>query len=213
MTQLSEDLDPLLEWNRLNKSNAENALTSAMFTSLISTSSILDTFSVWLLAGTGATAALLVANADRLIPFLGAAGFKIAGAILVASTIFGLLSKARGVQCQIAYANELQIRERMNPILEKHSVDEDKIAEAASLRGIELVTELDIQRVLSEFAKPFPKWVGWLMGRHLSKHSDNPQIGFILPVRFYLSQSAFAFFQVASFIAFICVALGFAQAV
>ncbi len=208
-----EHQDPLHEWNRLNKSNAENALVSAMFSSLIATSPIIDKFSVWLLAGTGATAALLVANADKLVPFLGQTGFKISGAILVASAIFGLLSKTRAVQCQIFYSNDQQIKELMHPILDKHSVDEDKIEEFAIKRGLAVSTAIDMSRVVSEFSKPFPKWVGWLVGRHLLKHADNPQVGYILPIRFYNSQTSFAFLQVLSFIAFICSALAFVQAI
>lgn len=205
--------DPLIEWNRLNKENAENALISAMFSSLISTSPVIDRFSSWLLAGTGATAALLVANADKLVPFLSNAGFRVTGALLVASAVFGLISKARAVQCQIGADNDQRIRELMRPILEKHSQDEEKIQGFAETRGSSLATELDLGRVLSEFAKPFPRWVGWLLSRHLAKHAGNPQIGYLLPIRFYLSQSMFAFFQVVSFLAFACAALFFAQEV
>ena len=205
--------DPLLEWNRLNKENAENALTSAMFSSLVATSPIIDQFSVWLLAGTGATAALLVANADKLVPFLGDFGFRICGAVLVVSAICGLISKARAVQCQIGIENEQRVRELMRPILDKHAHDEEKILEFAEARGVPVETELDMGRVITEFAKPFPKWVGCLLGRHLAKHSGNPQIGYLLPIRFYMSQSFFAFLQVFFFLGFICAALLFAQEV
>jgi hypothetical protein len=204
------DPDSLAEWNRLNKANAENALTSAMFSSLISTSPVIDRFCSWLLAGTAATAALLVANADKLVPFLGEAGFRIAGVFLVVSGVFGLISKACAVQCQISIENEQRVRDFMSPILDKHAQDEEKILEFAQARGVSLLTELDLGRVLAEFAKPFPRWVGWLLGRHLAKHAGNPQIGYLLPIRFYLSQSLFMFLQVVFFLVFICAALFFA---
>lgn len=205
--------DPLIEWNRLNKENAENALTSAMFSSLVSTSPVIDRFSSWLLAGTGATAALLVANADKLVPFLSNTGFRVVGALLVVSAVFGLLSKTRAVQCQIGTENDQRVRELMRPILDKHLQDEEKIQQAAEARGLPLATELDLGRVIAEFAKPFPRWVGWLLRRHLAKHAGNPQIGYLLPVRFYISQATFAFLQVVSFLAFVCAALFFAQEV
>jgi hypothetical protein len=205
------DSDPLLEWNRLNKINAENALTSAMFSSLISTSPIIDRFSAWLLAGTGATAALLVANADKLVPFLGEAGFRVCGALLVVSAIFGLISKARAVQCQIGIENDQRVRELMRPVLDKHAQDEEKILELSNARSIKIETEVDFERVIAEFAKPFPRWVGWLLGRHLAKHAGDPQIGYLLPIRFYSSQCFFAFLQVVSFLVFVCAALLFAQ--
>jgi hypothetical protein len=213
MTAPKEQEDSLSEWNRLNKTNAENALASAMFAGLLSTSPIIDTFSVWLLAGSGATAALMVANADKIIPFLGQSGFKISGVALVLSALFGVLSKARAVQCQIGYGNQQKITELMKPILDNHLAHEEKINEAAASRGISLATAVDLERVTSEFTKYFPKWAGWLVRRHLSKHAGDPQLGYLLPVRYYMSQSRFAFFQVLGFIAFFCIALAYAQPV
>jgi hypothetical protein len=205
--------DSLNDWAHLTKTNAEDALASAMFAGLLSTSPIVDTFSVWLLAGTGATAALMVANADKVIPFLGQGGFKISGAALAASALFGVLSKARAVQCQIGYRNQEKIAELMGPILDKHFAHEEKIVELASTRGISLTTAVDLQRVMSEFAKYFPKWVRWLLSRHLKKHSKDPQIGYRLPIKYYMSQCQFAFLQALCFIAFFCAALVYAQAV
>ena len=208
-----EAQDPLLEWNRLNKANAESAVASAMFSSLLATSPIVDTFSTWLLVGTGATAALFVANVDKVIPFLGSGGFKIAGAVLVASAIFGVLSKVRAVQCQAAHTNGQRILELMQPIFDKHAKDESQISEMAASRGIELNTEFDIAKATGQFSKHFPKWTGWIAARHLKKHQGDPQIGYIIPARFYVSQTFFAALQVVFFILFICASLFFAQGV
>ena len=78
---------------------------------------------------------------------------------------------------------------------------------------MEVNTELDIARATGEFTKHFPKWIGWFTARFLKKHKGDPQIGYLLPARFYVSQSSFAALQVVFFIFFICAALFFAQGV
>jgi hypothetical protein len=48
------------EWNRLNNENLEQDFVSEFFISMSSTSPLVDKFSIWLFAGTGATGALLI---------------------------------------------------------------------------------------------------------------------------------------------------------
>ena len=64
------DKDPLFEWNRLNKENAEQEFASAFF-GMTSTSPLADKFSMWLFAGTGATSALLITQISTIIESLG----------------------------------------------------------------------------------------------------------------------------------------------
>ena len=202
MTEVPLD-DPLLEWNRLNKQNAEQDLASVMFASMISTSPIVDRFSVWLLAGTGATTALLITNVKNILPFLSESGFKVCGALLVLSGLFGFMAKYKAILCQIAYENDVAVRKTMLPILQKHEHDEEQIATHAEQRGINLDTELDMGKVLEEFGKPFPSWVRWLINRYLKKHKGNRQVGYIKPVKSYYWQCNFTVLQALSFVAFV----------
>lgn len=205
--------DPLLEWNRLNINNAEQDLVSAMFSSIISTAPIIDKFVSWLLAGAGATAALMIANINNILPFLSKEGFKVAGAFLVISGVLGLVAKIKSIQCQVAYENDIKIREKMKPILQKHEEDEDKIQAHAKERGIELETEIDINKVLIEFYKPAPKWAAWLAMRYINKHKDNRQVGYIKPMQTFYLVSSLAFMQAVSFIVFFVVAMVYARAI
>lgn len=195
--------NPLLEWNRLNKYNAEQELTSAMFASILSTSPIVDRFSIWLLAGTGAAAALLVTSVQDILPFLSETGFKTCGAFLVISVLLGFMAKYKAISCQISYEIDVAIRKAMIPILQKHKNDEEKISEYAAEQGINLDTELDMGAVLKEFGKPFPWWVNWLINRNLRKHEGNQQMGYIEPANSYFWQCNYTLLQVLSFIAFV----------
>jgi hypothetical protein len=195
--------DPLLKWNQLNITNAEQNLASAMFASMISTSPIIDRFSTWLLAGTGATAALLIANASDLLPLLTEKGFKVCGVFLIVSGLLGFLAKHRAILCQIAYENDVKIREAMLPILEKHTQDEKKIIAHANQRCMQVNTELDMKNVLQEFSRPFPKIVRWLIARYLKKNKGNRQVGYIKPAKSYYKQCVLTVWQALTFMAFV----------
>ncbi|MCF7816581.1 MAG: hypothetical protein K9M54_01765 [Kiritimatiellales bacterium] len=202
--------DPLLEWNRLNIENAEQNLVSAMFSSLISSSSVIDRFSLWLLAGTGATAALLITNADNILPVLSEAGFKLCGAFLVASGLLGFLAKFSAISCEIAYENDLKIRQAMLPILDKHAQDEDKIQEHAEQRGLDIKTEIDMQKVLQDFAKPFPFLARCIMWWYWNRNASNRQMAYIRPVKAYCRQCSSTTWQTLSFIGFVITGLVYA---
>lgn len=60
-----------------------------------------------------------------------------------------------------------------------------------------------MKRVINEFCKPAPKWVRWLVKRHLRKNEGNRQVGYHLPVRSYFFQGIFALMQGVTFIIFI----------
>ena len=81
----------LKNWAEINKKNAEIGFTEGLFTGALVSSSIIDKFSTWLLAGTGATAALMIANLDKLSPVLGVAVFKQAIYLLVVSALLVFL--------------------------------------------------------------------------------------------------------------------------
>ncbi len=75
--------DPLIEWNRLNKENAEQGFVSAIYQSMSETTATVDKFSLWLLAGTGATGALLISQIKSVLPYLSQQGFKTCMVLLV----------------------------------------------------------------------------------------------------------------------------------
>jgi len=203
--------DPLLEWNRLNKENAEQNLASAIFSSMASTSPIADTFSMWLFAGTGATGSLLITQINSVLPYLTQDGYKICMLLLILSAIFAFFAKYNALRCQIQIEMTTKLKDEFKVILDKHSEDKDKILEYAEQRGIELQTEIDFQNVINEYKKAFPCWVGWLITRSAKKSEGNRQAGYHIAIKSYSGQLSFTLLQSICFIGFMCAGGWFAS--
>ncbi len=209
----SKQTDPLLEWNRLNKENAEQAFASAIFESTTHTSPIVDKFSMWLLAGTGASGALLISQIEAVLPRLTAKGFKWCLLFLIVSAILGFLAKCSALCCQIQNAVLARLPELMAPIFAEHEEDETKIQEYTKQRGVALETNIDFSNVIAEFAKPFPFWVRWLIERQAMKNQGNRQAGYHVAIKAYVLQLSFTFWQAVFFLAFLCAGAWYARGI
>ncbi|MEK6791012.1 MAG: hypothetical protein AABY45_04845 [Deltaproteobacteria bacterium] len=209
----SKQTDPLLEWNRLNKENAEQALVSATFKCMADTSPIVDKFSMWLLAGTGASGALLISRIEAVIPHLTATGFKWCLFFLIVSAILGFLAKYKSLRCQIQNEVNTKLTELMPAIFAKHKEDKTEIQEYAKQRGVALETDISLSKVIAEFAKPFPFWVRWLIERQVIKNQGNRQAGFHVAIKAYSGQLFFTFWQAVFFLAFLCAGAWYARGI
>jgi hypothetical protein len=205
--------DPLVEWNRLNKENAEHGFVSALYQSMTETSPLVDKFSLWLLAGTGATGALLITQIKSVLPFLTQQGFKVCLVILVTSAVIGFVAKYFSLRCEIQSNVQSKFTELVKPVLDKHEKDEDTIQEYAEQRGIELQTDIDLASIMKEFSRPFPFWVKWLISRKIDKTSGDRQAGFHIAVKAYTSQLRWTLLQAVLFLVFMLTAAWYANAI
>lgn len=203
--------DSLIEWNRLNKENAEQDITSALFSSMAKTSPIADTYSMWLFAGTGATGSLLITQINTVLPNLTNKGFKICLLLLIISAFFAFCAKYNALRCQIQMEIDAQFRKSCEPIFSHHEESEKQIKEIAEKRGIQLETEIEFQNVIKEFKKPFPFWVGWLINRSAKNSEGNRQAGYHNAIKSWAGQLSFTFLQSLSFIGFLFVGCWFAS--
>lgn len=195
--------ESLREWNRLARQNAENAIVSSMFEAGFNASEPIETFSTWLLVGTAAVASFFITNADKLVPFIKHAGFLTCGMFLCFSCLFGLISRMFALRCKIQIATGAAVRKTFAEHLAKHQEEEKKIIESTAVWGITLETGIRIERVLSEFFAPLPRWVVWLVNRQLKKYLNNPQIGYIPVIKVLQWQGLFAAVQALSFLGFL----------
>ena len=203
-------LEPLLEWNRLARENAEHAIVSSMFEAGFKASAPLDSFSTWLLVGTAAVASFLVTNADKLVPIVNQKGFLTCGAFLCISCSFGLLSKMFALRCKIQMDAGAAVHKTFAEKLEAHKQEEEKIKQGASFWGITLETGIRLERVLALFYKPLPRWVSWLANRQLKKHAGDPQIGYYPVISALNRQGLFALLQALAFLGFLVAGFLFA---
>jgi len=177
------------------------------------TNPAVDKFSLWLLAGTGASGALLISQIEAVLPHLTVKGFKLCLALLVVSAILGFFAKYKSLRCQIQTEMEEKLSELVAAIFAKHEEDEDKIQEYARQRGIELETEINFSNVVAEFAKPFPFWVKWLIVRQAKKSQGNRQAGYHVAIKAYFGQLRYTFWQAVAFLAFLCAGAWYARAI
>ena len=192
--------EPLSEWNRLVRENTENAIISSMFEATLRASGPIETFTTWLLVGTATIASFLITNADMILPLVKQTGFIACGAFLSASCVLGLLSKMYALRCKIGTEVGAVVRKTFLEHLAKY---EEEIVEGAKLWGITLQTGVRINRVLSEFLSPFPRWVAWLTSRHLKKNTGNPQVGYLSLIKSLNCQAMCASLQALSFLGFL----------
>jgi hypothetical protein len=205
--------DPLIEWNRINKENAEQGFVSALFQSMTETSPLIDKFSTWLLAGTGATGALFITQIKSILPYLKPEGFKVCLVVLVISAILGFIAKYHSLRCEIQSNVQSKLSELIKPVFAKHEEDETKIQDYAEKKGIELETEISLSKIMDEFSRPFPFWVKWLINRKITKTAGERQAGFHIAVKSYMSQLRWTFFQACMFLGFMLSAAWYANAI
>lgn len=201
---------PLREWNRLAQENTENAMVSSMFEALVVASEPIDSFSTWLLLGTGAVGGFVISNADKVIPLVTKTGFVTAGVFLVLSCVFGVLSKVLAFRMKVMREAGVKVKETFLAHLAKYEEQEAEIEAGAKFWGITLQTGVRMERVLEEFYKPLPAWARWLGRRHVAKNKGNPQIQYLPLIKTMNGQGMFALVQVLLFIAFLGAAFVFA---
>jgi hypothetical protein len=195
--------EPLREWNRLARENTENAIVSSMFEAAAQASAPLERFSDWLLIGAAAVASFMIANSDKVLPLLGVRGFSVCGAFLCLSCVFGLLSKVYALLTQIGNQTGDAVRRTFAEHLAKYEEEERKIQEGAAFWQISLQTGVRLERILTEFFRPLPRWVAWFAKRHFQKHAGDPQIGYLILVSRLNKQGYFATGQAISFVLFL----------
>jgi hypothetical protein len=205
--------EPLREWNRLARENAENAIVSSMFEAAGTAVEPLEKFSNWLLLGAAAVASFMIANSDNVLPLLGARGFSVCGAFLCFSCFFGLLSKIYALLTQIALSTGVAVRQTLAEHLAKYEEEEHKIREGAAFWRIDLQTGVRLERILSEFLRPLPRWVGWLARRKFAKHAGDPQIGHFVLIGRLNKQGFFAACQALAFLGFLIAGFVYAAAI
>lgn len=179
---MSDDtrVQPLLEWNRLARENAENAIVSSMFATAACAIEPVDKFSTWLLVGAAAVAAFLITNSAQLIPILGKQGFLVCGLLLCVSCLLGILAKIAALRSGIICKINSAILETFKIHLAEHEREEQRIKENAEFWGIDINTGIRLERIISEFSRPLPLWAKFTINRKMKKNKahNDPQAAY-----------------------------------
>jgi hypothetical protein len=203
MDDVDSRTDPLREWNHHARQNTENAIVSSMFEAGIVASEPTDSFSTWLLLGAAAIGGFLVSNTDKVLPLLTSRGLLLCGVLIVTSCTFGLVAKVLALCMKVMREVHHRVQTTFAEHLARYEEEESRIQAGAKFWGITLQTGIRMDRVLEEFYKPLPFWVGWLGRRHVKRHKDNPQIAYLPLVKTLTAQSLFTLAQALAFIGFL----------
>ncbi len=202
--------DPLKEWSRLENENTTHALVSAAYVGMLSRAPQVDAFTTWLLAGTGATAGLLVANVGTISGALSVAGFQLCLSLLAISSLLGLFTKCAAAFFPIDGERQAALQAQSLKILETHGETRKQIEESAKKRGVEAPPDIEIMAVLNEFMRPLPLWAKWFVMLYIKKKQHDRQIGYLLPIRAFMWQTNLCFLQALFFLAFVVAAMCYA---
>lgn len=161
----------------------EQALTIDFLMSMLEIVPNVDKFNTWMLAGTGATAGLMVSNLEPIISSVGRQTTSWLLASLAISALLGFLAKFHGIRAQNA------------KVLFHHII--------AALQNNQ---DTDIEAALNEFLASFPAWVRRAMKSGARRGATDPLFGFKKAVNYGLNQAICTVVQGLSFVVFITIA-------
>ena len=184
---------------------AENSFLVLMMSSAIGTSPIIDKFSTWLLAGCGATAALMITNMNAIIPLIGNLEFKLSIYLLIALALAGLLQKYKSIALQIFHG----ITERLNQEASVIETEQQKTFKELQMTGKEHGVDLgislsvDIQRIKKEFSEAAPFFLRNKAIKNFEKGSKDILHGWRKMLKVLKWQYYYLVLQIIFFIVFI----------
>ncbi|WP_447868916.1 hypothetical protein [Raoultella ornithinolytica] len=144
------------EWDAIIHENFHGGMINGASLATSETTSIIDKFSMWLLAGVGGTAALIIANIDKIIPYTGVVGFKFIVLFLCASAIFGFLSKYFSIVVHSSVAVSIRMADISAEELNKYSENckaRDEVAEGV---GYVSKRDVDVNDFLNDYISLYP---------------------------------------------------------
>jgi hypothetical protein len=165
--------DNLIELAKITKKNAESKLIKMLLKEILKTSPILDKFSTLLLIGVGATASLMIANLEKILPIIGQVNFKDSIYLLVVSILFGVLAKIKFFYCQIALAINENLENQMVTILEEHDNNKEEIKNLDKDNNLKIDIDIDIVSVIQEFNKAFPRFTHRQLFQEFKKGTED----------------------------------------
>jgi hypothetical protein len=202
MSETKQPPDPLVEWDRLNKENHENAGASKMFVAALTrVPTELSNYTSWFTAGVGAVVVLLLSNVDKVAPYLGEATYARAITAFAVAVGLGALSKLLATYVTALIAMQEEINREIQAALQSFDADAKKIRAFAEQRNFDLNTDFNFPGLMEKFHSQLgptmrlaSKW-----GFTRAMRSKNPILHrFRMPIRLAQAQALCFLLSVAA---------------
>ncbi len=151
------------KWDELIHKNFQDGMVNSASLATIEITGVLDKFSLWLMVGVGATATLVIANLDKIIPYLTPLGFKIAVMLLALSSLAGFAAKYFSLVVTSAANVTVRLSELLQSELKNYQEQCQKRDEAGAVIGYVSELDIDLKLFSEQYANLFP--FGKLRGR------------------------------------------------
>ena len=158
--------------------NTELNISGISFRAMLNSSLILEKFSTWLLAGIGATCALIIANINSMSKIIDISTIKYSLMLLVISGLFGFLSKYYSIQIQIVLEVDEILRNLLPKILETHIEEEKKVHNTAQEQNVTINTIPDIIGSMRKVADSAPWFKRKKTLKDFEKGKEDPLFGY-----------------------------------
>jgi len=161
-------------WAQINSRNAEYEITKKMLIGIYLNSPNIDKFSLWLLAGVGATVALIISNSDRMSLIIPAHIISYTLFALALSMLFGVISKYLSLVVKNMSGTISCIELFLPSILDNYSKEVEEIKKTGNSYGIEIKTEINFHLILEQFKDGLPFWIKIFVSKGFEKGQKDP---------------------------------------
>lgn len=188
----------------LNK-NTELNISQLTFKVILNSSLVLEKFSTWLLAGIGATCALIITNINSIATIIDLEIIKYSLLILVISGFLGFLCKYYSIKIQIILEVDEILRNKLPGIMSIH-IDAEQIVHGKAIeQGILVNTVPDIMGSMRKVIDSVPWFKRKSAIKEFDKGAKDPLFGYRRGMRFLYCQSVATILEFLFFLMFILI--------
>lgn len=209
MSEEQNVYEALKKYDEIIHKNFRNSLIDSASLATIETTSILDKFSMWLLVGVGATATLMIANIDKVLPFITPLGFKVSVLLLVVSSLAGFTSK----YFSIVVSSSVAVTVRMNELIQSKVKEYEEHCKRRDEIGRDIGYVSDIEVSMESFTNQYVGLFPFEFLRNRVKKGMNLYVetnsGNRGAVHGVVYQAIALFVQIFSYIAFMVIVASF----
>ena len=163
--------------------NKEDTLVIQLIMGVLDTSPNIDKHNIWLLAGTGATASLVVSNIESIVSATEPQAVSWMLSLLAISALFGLLAKINSIKAE----SSKTVFQTVFSVMAQHE-------------------ETNIDAAIETYQSAFPFWVRRSVRKGAENGAKDSLFGFKLALRFVLFQSFYTMLQGLFLVGFIVLA-------